>query len=101
MLGVGINGDDRIQQQTQGRVDPETFTHGTSEQRKSWFNRGYTTGDYTRCTTFAVRAELHDLHHMGVGIALDDFGTGSSSLTLQFPSGRDRHATPQPDRAIV
>jgi predicted metalloprotease len=46
-------GDDRIQQQTQGRVDPETFTHGTSEQRKSWFNRGYTTGDYTRCTTFA------------------------------------------------
>ena len=45
-------GDDRIQQQTQGRVDPESFTHGTSEQRKSWFNRGYTTGDYKQCTTF-------------------------------------------------
>jgi len=45
-------GDDRIQQQTQGRVDPESFTHGTAEQRKSWFNRGYTTGDYKQCTTF-------------------------------------------------
>jgi len=46
-------GDDRIQQQTQGRVDPESFTHGTAEQRKSWFNKGYTTGDYKQCTTFA------------------------------------------------
>jgi len=45
-------GDDRIQQQTQGRVDPESFTHGTAEQRKSWFNKGYTTGDYKQCTTF-------------------------------------------------
>jgi len=45
-------GDDRIQQQTQGRVDPESFTHGTAEQRKSWFNRGYTTGDYKQCTNF-------------------------------------------------
>jgi predicted metalloprotease len=45
-------GDDRIQQQTQGRVDPESFTHGTSEQRESWFRRGYETGDPTRCTTF-------------------------------------------------
>jgi len=46
-------GDDRIQQQTQGRVDPESFTHGTAEQRKSWFNKGYTTGDYKQCDTFA------------------------------------------------
>jgi len=46
-------GDDRIQQQTQGRVSPETFTHGTAEQRKSWFQRGYSTGDYTQCTTFS------------------------------------------------
>jgi uncharacterized protein len=45
-------GDDRIQQQTQGRVDPESFTHGTAEQRKSWFNKGYTTGDYKQCKTF-------------------------------------------------
>ncbi len=46
-------GDDRIQQKTQGRVDPETFTHGTSEQRVSWFKKGYTTGDRNQCNTFA------------------------------------------------
>jgi len=46
-------GDDRIQQKTQGRIDPETFTHGTSEQRMTWFNRGYTTGDREQCNTFA------------------------------------------------
>jgi predicted metalloprotease len=45
-------GDDRIQQQTQGRIDPESFTHGTSEQRVSWFRRGFDTKDPTRCTTF-------------------------------------------------
>jgi predicted metalloprotease len=46
-------GDDRIQQKTQGRVDPESFTHGTSAQRVEWFQRGYTTGDPNRCTTFS------------------------------------------------
>ncbi|MEO7398302.1 MAG: neutral zinc metallopeptidase, partial [Ilumatobacteraceae bacterium] len=46
-------GDDRIQQKTQGRVDPETFTHGTSEQRMTWFKRGYTTADRNQCDTFA------------------------------------------------
>lgn len=45
-------GDDRIQQQTQGRVSPESFTHGTSEQRKQWFQRGFETGDANRCNTF-------------------------------------------------
>jgi predicted metalloprotease len=47
-------GDDRIQQQTQGRVSPESFTHGTSEQRRQWFQRGFETGDPNRCNTFDV-----------------------------------------------
>jgi predicted metalloprotease len=45
-------GDDRIQMKTQGRVDSESFTHGTSEQREGWFRRGYETGDPLRCNTF-------------------------------------------------
>jgi len=44
-------GDDRIQQQTQGRIDKDTWTHGSAEQRQTWFNRGFTTGDPTQCTT--------------------------------------------------
>ncbi|MDP9281067.1 MAG: neutral zinc metallopeptidase [Chloroflexota bacterium] len=47
-------GDDRIQQQTQGRVTPDSFTHGTSAQRQQWFKTGYTTGDMDRCDTSRV-----------------------------------------------
>jgi predicted metalloprotease len=42
-------GDDRIQQRTQGRIDPESFTHGSSEQRVNALNRGYKTGDPAKC----------------------------------------------------
>ncbi len=46
-------GDDRIQRETQGRVSPESFTHGTSAQRMYWFKKGFDTGDVGQGDTFA------------------------------------------------
>jgi predicted metalloprotease len=47
-------GDDRIQQQAQGRVRPDLFTHGTAEQRARWFNKGFRTGDINQGDTFSI-----------------------------------------------
>jgi predicted metalloprotease len=47
-------GDDRLQKQARGRVVPDSFTHGTSEQRIRWFRRGFETGDFSKGDTFAV-----------------------------------------------
>nr|MBL8412520.1 zinc metallopeptidase [Dechloromonas sp.] len=45
-------GDDRLQQQAQGRIVPESFTHGSSAQRMRWFKRGFESGDMNQCNTF-------------------------------------------------
>jgi predicted metalloprotease len=45
-------GDDRLQRQSSGRISPESFTHGSSEQRVEWFRRGFQSGDPKACDTF-------------------------------------------------
>ena len=49
-------GDDALQQQSQGRVVPESFTHGSSAQRVRWFNNGLQHGSVQRCDTFSARS---------------------------------------------
>ncbi|GAA1672598.1 neutral zinc metallopeptidase [Kribbella yunnanensis] len=47
-------GDDRIQSKTQGQVNPESFSHGTAEQRMRWFKTGLDSGDMTACDTWSA-----------------------------------------------
>jgi predicted metalloprotease len=55
MNAASAVGDDRIQRRTQGYVVPDAFTHGTSEQRKRWFLKGFKTGDMNQGNTFGER----------------------------------------------
>ena len=52
MNAAGAIGDDRLQKQSQGRVIPDSFTHGTSKQRMRWFKLGFDTGDISKGDTF-------------------------------------------------
>lgn len=51
-----VIGDDNLQRQAGRRVSPDSFTHGSSEQRARWFKRGYDSGDPAACDTFAARS---------------------------------------------
>ena len=52
MTAAAAVGDDTLQQRSQGRVVPDSFTHGTSEQRQRWFTTGFETGTIDACNTF-------------------------------------------------
>jgi uncharacterized protein len=55
LRAAGAIGDDRLQEMGQGYVQPESWTHGSSEQRQSWLRQGLTTGDIGTCDTFKSR----------------------------------------------
>lgn len=56
LRAAGAVGDDNIQMQSQGYVVPESFTHGTTEQRQRWFAKGFKTGDLNQGDTFQARS---------------------------------------------
>jgi uncharacterized protein len=51
-------GDDTLQRKSQGTIQPETFTHGSSKQRVTWFNRGFQAGKVQQCNTFEGQAQV-------------------------------------------
>jgi hypothetical protein len=55
LRAASMIGDDRLQMQSQGYVVPESFTHGTAEQRSQWFNKGFESGQVSGCNTFGSK----------------------------------------------
>ncbi|MBW7470606.1 neutral zinc metallopeptidase [Marinobacter sp. F4218] len=56
LIAASAIGDDRLQRRSGGQVVPDSFTHGTSEQRVRWFRRGFESGDIEACNTFAAES---------------------------------------------
>jgi predicted metalloprotease len=56
MNAASMIGDDRLQREATGRVRPDSFTHGTSQQRMKWFRLGLQTGDVSQGDTFSATA---------------------------------------------
>jgi hypothetical protein len=56
MNAANAIGDDRLQKNATGRVVPDSFTHGTSEQRMRWFKKGFDTGDLSYGDTFSANS---------------------------------------------
>ena len=54
LVAASAIGDDRLQREAGGRVVPDSFTHGTSEQRVHWFRTGFDSGSLEDCDTFAA-----------------------------------------------
>jgi len=59
-MEAGLNaasqiGDDRMQMRARGYVSPESFTHGSSQQRVRWFKQGLDSGDLRQCDTFSAK----------------------------------------------
>jgi len=54
MTAAAAIGDDALQKQAQGYAVPDSFTHGTSQQRMRWFNQGFSTGEVKKCDTFSA-----------------------------------------------
>ncbi len=54
LQAASMIGDDRLQMRSQGYVVPESFTHGSAEQRMQWFRKGFDTGNMSACNTFAT-----------------------------------------------
>ena len=54
LVAAAAIGDDRLQKQARGYVTPESFTHGSSEQRIRWFKRGMDSGDFDKCDSFSL-----------------------------------------------